>query len=68
MSDEKKTAIKEVIEDFQEEEVIRIGLDGVATTALQLLQRLADAEEEVVRLREENERLIERIHSLSGPA
>lgn len=58
---EKEAAIKELIEEFQEEE-------GAATNALRLLQRLSDAEDEVARLREENARLIDRIHSLSGSA
>ena len=58
---EKEAAIKELIEEFQEEE-------GAATNALRLLQRLSDAEDEVARLREENAGLIDRIHSLSGSA
>ena len=58
---EKEAAIKELIEEFQEEE-------GAATNALRLLQRLSDAEDEVARLREENARLIDRIHSLSVSA
>ena len=58
---EKEAAIKELIEEFQEEE-------GAATNALRLLQRLSDAEDEVARLREGNARLIDRIHSLSGSA
>ena len=60
-----KSPSEALVEEFQEEEIIRFGLDGVATTALRLLQRLATAEAEVERLTKENSVLIDRIHSLS---
>ena len=60
-----KSPSEALVEEFQEEEIIRLGLDGVATTALSLLQRLATAEAEVERLTKENSVLIDRIHSLS---